>query len=123
MHARIAARRPGSAQKPESPGEAAGAAPASDAGAPLPAEVRVKMERSFKADFSDIRIHEGPESAALGAQAYTRGTDIHFAPGTYTPGTPAGDQMIAHELAHVVQQREGRVPGPAEPGSEAAPTP
>jgi hypothetical protein len=122
MHARIA-RRPGSETKPASQGEAAGAAPASDAGTPLPANVRAKMERSFNADFSDIRIHEGPESAALGAQAYTRGTDIHFAPGAYTPGTLSGDALLSHELAHVVQQREGRVTGPAEQGPEAASNP
>src|SRR5436305_2095386 len=42
-------------------------------GAALPADVRVKMERAFNADFSDVRIHEGPEAAAVGAQAYTEG--------------------------------------------------
>src|SRR5207244_7839263 len=46
---------------------------------------------------------------ALGAVAYTQGSDLHFAPGTYQPETAGGQQLLGHELAHVVQQRAGGV--------------
>ena len=75
----------------------------------LPGATRAKMEGAFDASFANVRVHEGAEAPAIGAQAYTQGADIHFAPGAYAPGTAAGDQLIGHELAHVVQQREGRV--------------
>lgn len=78
------------------------------AGEPLHQAVRQKMERAFGQDFSDVRIHQGPRAAALGALAYTQGTDIHFAPGQYQPESSAGQTLLGHELAHVVQQRQGR---------------
>ena len=87
-------------------------------GAPLPEEVRARMERAFGADFSAVRIHEGPQAEAMGALAYTQGDDIHFAPGRYDPVGPAGQELLGHELAHVVQQREGRV---AQPQGKDAP--
>src|SRR5690606_18829754 len=77
-------------------------------------------------DFSSVRVHEGPEAPAIGAQAYTQGTSIHFAPGRYDPGSQSGQELIGHELAHVVQQSQGRVttqakdsPINADPGLEA----
>jgi len=78
-------------------------------GSPLPDDVRAKMERALGADFSSVRIHEGPEAAAVGAVAYTRGTDIYFQPGQYDPTSPAGQELLGHELTHVVQQAQGRV--------------
>jgi Domain of unknown function (DUF4157) len=45
----------------------------------------------------------------MGALAYTQGTDIHFAPGQYQPESHSGKERIGHELAHVVQQSQGRV--------------
>ena len=119
MRERIVSRRLDPGKTPESPDKPAGGAPAPGAGLPLPIGLRNRMEQSFRSDFSAVRIHESPEAAALGANAFTQGTDIHFAPGTYTPDTPAGDRMIAHELAHVVQQREGRVVTPPDPQAEA----
>ena len=83
--------------------------PSDDAGRELPEDVRVQMESSFGADFSAVRIHEGPQAAALGAQAYTQGTDIHFAPGHYDPSSESGQALLGHELTHVVQQSQGRV--------------
>jgi hypothetical protein len=75
----------------------------------LPAGVRGKMERAFDSSFEDVRVYERSGSAAaLGAQAVTAGSGIHFAPGAYAPGTSDGDALIGHELAHVVQQRQGR---------------
>jgi ribosomal protein S18 acetylase RimI-like enzyme len=81
-------------------------------GWPLPREVRQKMEKAMGANFSDVRIHVGPEAAAIGAIAFTWGSDIHFAPGQYNPHTPHGQFLIGHELTHVVQQRAGRVANP-----------
>ena len=123
MDERLVSRRLDSDKKPESQDKPADAAPAPDAGLPLPANVRAQMERSFGADFSSVRVHEAPRESALGSLAYTQGTDIHFAPGAYDPGTDEGDELIAHELAHVVQQRQGRVAASAEPGPEAGAQP
>lgn len=87
-----------------------GAAPApSGGGQPMDGGVRAHMEHAFGADFSAVRVHEGPQAPALGALAYTQGADIHFAPGAYAPDNQAGRQLLGHELAHVVQQSEGRV--------------
>ena len=75
-------------------------------------EVRQMMEALFHASFADVRVHVGPQAPAIGALAFTRGSDIHFAPGHYNPQTPRGRQILAHELTHVVQQRAGRVRSP-----------
>jgi hypothetical protein len=84
-------------------------------GAPLPGLVQARMEDGFGFGFGAVRVHEQSEDAvALGARAYTQGTEVHFAPGQYQPGTPAGNELIAHELTHVVQQVEGRVGATAE---------
>ena len=84
---------------------------ADDAGTPLLPTTRVQMERALATDFGDIRVFQGPRAGALHARAYAQGNELHFAPGEYRPGTPDGDRLIAHELAHVVQQRAGRVAG------------
>jgi len=81
-------------------------------GLPLPSDVRTKMETAFGADFSDVRVHIGHEATSLGAIAYTWGTNIHFAPGQYSPHTLQGQKLLGHELWHVVQQRTGRVKNP-----------
>jgi outer membrane protein OmpA-like peptidoglycan-associated protein len=76
----------------------------------MPAPVRAKMERAFAADFSQVRVHPDSSSAdALRAQAFTQGDHVHIAPGRWAPHTPTGQQLLGHELAHVVQQRAGRV--------------
>ena len=68
------------------------------------------MEQGLGADFSNTRIHTDSEKASrLGAQAYTQGEDVHFAKGKYDPNSKQGQELIGHELQHVVQQREGRV--------------
>lgn len=53
------------------------------------------MESAFGADFSAVRIHEDGAADAVGAQAYARGTDLHFGPGTYDPDSPQGLELIA----------------------------
>jgi hypothetical protein len=70
------------------------------------------METAFEADFSDIRVHHGPQAESMGALAFTQGQDIHFARGQYDPGSRSGRKLIGHELAHVVQQRAGKVAMP-----------
>lgn len=76
----------------------------------MPLEVQFKMESAMNADFSDVTIHPNSDKAAkVGALAYTQGTDIHFAPGQYDPSSMEGQQLLGHELAHVIQQKAGRV--------------
>src|SRR5580704_9273897 len=78
-------------------------------GQPLDRATREFFEPRFGCDFSKVRIHadaEAEQSAAeLGARAFTFGDRIAFAGGQYAPGTKAGRRLIAHELAHVTQQR------------------
>lgn len=63
-------------------------------------------------DFSDVRIHTGPDAdqnaRAVNALAYTVGKDVVFKQGKYNPETEEGSKLLAHELTHVVQQRNGR---------------
>ena len=72
-------------------------------------EMRGRMEPHFAADFGDVAIHtdrKAAESAlAVDARAFTVGRHIVFGSGQYAPGTPHGTLLLAHELAHVVQQR------------------
>ncbi|MEA2463429.1 MAG: hypothetical protein QOJ98_1176 [Acidobacteriota bacterium] len=88
------------------------ALPPATGGRPLEPHVRQRMEAAFGQRFGDVRIHVGPHAQSIGARAFTHGNEIHFAPGQYNPGTPRGRQVLAHELAHVVQQRTGRVQNP-----------
>ena len=78
----------------------------------MPEQVQAKMEQSFGTDFSSVNIHKDSSSATqMGAQAYAQGNDVHFAPGKYNPNTQGGQELLGHELTHVVQQRQGRVSG------------
>src|SRR5512140_3858841 len=87
-----------------------GAMPASG-GALLPDPVRGKMERSFGADFSGVNVHQDGRADAMGAKAYAQGETIPMGKGEHEPASHAGQSLIGHELAHVVQQREGRASG------------
>jgi hypothetical protein len=84
-------------------------------GHPLDAGTRAVMEPRFGRDFSQVRVHNDQDAAesaqALNAKAFTAGPDLVFAAGRYSPGTPTGRNLIAHELAHVVQQASGPVAG------------
>ena len=62
---------------------------------------------------------ESSKAPEVGALAYTQGTDIHFAPGQFRPDTSCGQHLLGHELAHVVQQAEGRVQPTTEIGGIA----
>lgn len=75
-----------------------------------------RMESAFGANFSNVRIHTDAKahelSNSLNARAFTIGSDIAFGAGEYNPGTPVGDALIAHELAHVTQQRGAQSAAP-----------
>lgn len=79
----------------------------------LPAGVRAQMELAFGRSFENVRIHTetGEAATALGAEAVAMGSHLHFAEGAYDPGSTAGKAVIAHELTHVIQAEEGRLPG------------
>lgn len=94
-------------------------APVTSSGQAMPARVQARMESALGADFSAVRIHQGPEAQAMGALAYTQGSSIHFAPGQYDPGSQRGQELLGHELAHVVQQSEGRVQATAQAKGQA----
>ena len=91
--------------------EAAVERASSSSGAPLPTHLQRQFEGSLGADLSGVRIHTGAASAeaasAVGAKAYTVGNDIHFAEGRYAPADPFGVHLLAHEVAHTVQQSGG----------------
>lgn len=98
------------------------------AGRPLEPSARNFMEGRFGTDFGGVRVHAGAEASsaarAMDARAYTLGSDIVFGQDEYRPGTHDGRRLLAHELAHVVQQRSGanliqRVPKKG--GIEASP--
>lgn len=99
-------------------GRGMAAPPPSSGGQPLPGAVQARMEASFGAPLGSVRVHQGAEPEAVGAQAYTRGEHIHFRPGLFQPGSSDGLRLLGHELTHVVQQRAGRVP-PAGAGAAA----
>jgi hypothetical protein len=77
----------------------------------LDAGTRSRMESAFGESFGDVRVHTGQHageaSDELGARAFTRGRDIYFNEGEYNPSTREGQELLAHELTHVVQQRGG----------------
>jgi len=80
-------------------------------GHPLDSRTRTRMENTFGTGFSDVRVHTDyiatNLSADLKAHAFTIGNDVAFGRNRYRPGTLLGDALLAHELAHVIQQRGG----------------
>lgn len=94
-----------------SPAAAPPVRPRSGGHSRLDAPTLQTMQSRLGADFSTVRVHTdataGQAAAALGAKAFSAGDDVVFAPGHYRPGTTEGTRLIAHELAHVAQQRQG----------------
>jgi Domain of unknown function (DUF4157) len=88
-------------------------APARSAGQgiALPASLRLRLEPTIGSDLSAVRVHTNEEAEALsgqlGANAFTYGQDIYMPRGSFRPGTPVGDRLLAHEAAHTVQQARG----------------
>ncbi len=83
-------------------------------GQPLDEQTRAFMGPRFGHNFSHVRVHREPQAAltarAVQAHAYTVGTHIVFGEGQYVPGTHTGQHLLAHELAHVVQNQESTIP-------------
>ncbi len=98
--------RPGGARGPAQP---AAVAARLGPGSPLAGSARSRMERAFGGGLGGVRVHTDTTAARLAghfnARAFTVGRHVAFGRGEYRPGTPAGDALLAHELAHTVQQR------------------
>ena len=81
-------------------------------GRPIEPETRASLERPLGCDLAAVRVHTGPlaeqSSRAPDAQAFTIGQDVFFDAGRYDPSTPKGRWLLAHEVAHTVQQRARR---------------
>jgi Domain of unknown function (DUF4157) len=94
------------------------------AGHPLDSRVQSQMSSAFGYDFSGVRVHTDSGAASLSrqlsARAFTIGHDVAFGSGEYQPGTPLGDALIAHELAHVVQQGGGQSSTPLTKGEDSS---
>ena len=95
-------------------------------GAPLLAAHRAWLEPSFGADLSEVRVHHGKEAAAAAraehAHAFTAGRDIYFGDGQFDPHVHEGRHLLAHEVAHVLQQTAVGTPGRGTRASAAAGT-
>jgi hypothetical protein len=80
-------------------------------GNPLSETIRKPMEQAFGADFSGVKVHTDSQSDQLNqsiqAKAFTTGQDVFFRQGAYEPSSRGGQELIAHELTHVVQQNGG----------------
>ena len=99
-------------------------------GAPLDAKLQSEMAQKFGHDFSMVRVHTDELSAQsaheVGANAYAVGNHIVFGAGQFAPASASGRWLLAHELAHVVQQgaakaSEGGFGGRAEAAPKSAP--
>lgn len=83
-------------------------------GQSLEQSIQTPMSQALGMDFHDVNVHTSQESHNLNRQlnskAFTTGNDIFFREGEYQPNTTSGQNLIAHELTHVVQQSTGQVP-------------
>ncbi len=100
-------------------------------GAALDSGTQQRLGGALQADLSGVRVHDDTEASdlnhAVKADAFTTGNDVFFREGKYSPGTAAGDKLLAHELTHVVQQSNGptesgsmRVSNPGDAGEQQA---
>jgi hypothetical protein len=111
---RVYARRQSSFGKVDR-GPAAARGVLASSGSPLSGETLAYLQPRFGHDFGQVRVHADARAAAaaeaVSAKAFTVGQHLVFGAGEYRPGTPDGDHLLAHELAHVVQQSAGPVGG------------
>jgi hypothetical protein len=86
------------------------------AGTPLPSDTAERLGALVGDSLSDVRVHADGQAAELArsvsARAFTVGSDMYFAAGEYDPRGRAGQELLAHEAAHVTQQRGAPVDGP-----------
>jgi hypothetical protein len=84
-------------------------------GTGLDADTQGRLSGSL-GDLADVTVHTDDTADQLNrsvaARAFATGTDVYFSKGSYNPGSADGDRLIAHELAHVVQQRGAANSGP-----------
>jgi uncharacterized protein DUF4157/putative RNase toxin 16 of polymorphic toxin system len=90
------------------------------AGSPLDLQVRDRFDAAFGWNFANVRIHDDQPAAeaarSVSARAYTTGNHVVFGAGQFAPGSVTGDRLLAHELAHVIQQTTGPIhPGISRP--------
>lgn len=94
-------------------------------GQPLDSLIQARMGEQTGADLSGVRVHTSPEAVELNrqlsAKAFTTGRDIFFSAGAYQPGSTVGQELLAHELTHVVQQSSGAAGGAGGPMTVNAP--
>jgi hypothetical protein len=87
---------------------------AKSGGQPLSPTLKEPMERAFGADFGGVRVHTGEQADRLArsiqAKAFTTGQDVFFRQGAYELGSRGGQELIAHELTHVEQQKKIKKP-------------
>ncbi len=80
-------------------------------GRPMDEPVLRRMESAFGQSLAGVRIHDDPASArlnrAVSARAFTTGRDVFFGAGEYSPDTVQGERVLAHELAHTLQNATG----------------
>ncbi|MEP1078833.1 DUF4157 domain-containing protein [Leptolyngbya sp. PL-A3] len=97
-----------SAGMPATPELEAGIGRSRGHGTPLTEAIRKPMEQVFNADFSHVKVHTDAQADQLNqsihARAFTTKQDIYFRQGAYQPNSRTGQEVIAHELTHVVQQ-------------------
>lgn len=107
-----------------SPGGEASIDAINSGGVPLPESTRAFFEPRFGVNFRGVRIHHDDRAdtaaRAVNARAFTRGADVVFRQGEFQPDTHEGQRLLAHELAHVVQQGAAQLVGHAEPLGDAA---
>lgn len=100
---------------------------ATRSGRPLDAATQAQLTAHFGHSFARVHVHDDTDAAtaasAVGALAYTVGNAMVFGRGQYQPSTTAGRRLIAHEAAHVVQQRSGQVAAVSTPTVGAADSP
>ncbi|MFN6538881.1 MAG: DUF4157 domain-containing protein [Nostoc sp. EkiNYC01] len=120
-------QRQGGAGMAASPDLEASINQARGSGQPMADNIRGPMEQAFGADFSGVKVHTDSQSDELNqsiqARAFTTGQDVFFRQGEYNPGSRGGQELLAHELTHVVQQNGGMVERsplpPQHPATEA----
>jgi hypothetical protein len=86
---------------------------AKSGGSPLDAGLQRKMGKAMGADFSGVKVHTDSQSdklnRSLSSRAFATGPNLFFKQGEYNPGSKTGQELIAHELTHVVQQNGGSI--------------
>lgn len=101
-------QRQSEAEMPAAPDLEASINQARGGGVAIADNIREPMEQAFGADFSGVKVHTDGQSDHLNrsiqARAFTTGQDVFFRQGEYNPGSRGGQELLAHELTHVVQQ-------------------